>query len=41
MWVRGKAIFKFRKDQYVFEQGDVADTAFYIQQDKVKLTVLS
>jgi CRP/FNR family transcriptional regulator, cyclic AMP receptor protein len=37
----GKAILKFRKDQHVFEQGDVADTVFYIQQGKVKLTVLS
>jgi hypothetical protein len=27
----GKAIFKFRKNQHVFEQGDVTDTVFYIQ----------
>ena len=40
MWARA-AIFKFREDQHVFEQSDVADTVFYIQQGKVKLTVLS
>ncbi len=27
----GKTILKFRKNQQVFEQGDVADTVFYIQ----------
>jgi CRP/FNR family cyclic AMP-dependent transcriptional regulator len=37
----GKAVFKFRKDQTVFSQGDVADAVFYIQQGKVKLTVVS
>jgi CRP/FNR family transcriptional regulator, cyclic AMP receptor protein len=37
----GKTILKFRKNQYVFKQGDVADTVFYIQKGKVKLTVLS
>ncbi len=37
----GKAILKLRKNQHVFEQGDVADTVFYIQKGKVKLTVLS
>jgi len=37
----GKAILEFRKNQHVFEQGDVADTVFYIQKGKVKLTVLS
>jgi len=35
----GKTILEFRKHQHVFEQGDVADTAFYIQKGKVKLTV--
>ena len=34
----GKTILKFRKNQHVFEQGDVADTVFYIQKGKVKLT---
>ena len=37
----GKAILEFRKNQHVFEQGDVADKVFYIQKGKVKLTVLS
>jgi CRP/FNR family cyclic AMP-dependent transcriptional regulator len=37
----GKTILEFRKNQHVFEQGDVADTVFYIQRGKVKLTVLS
>ena len=27
----GKAILKFRKNEHVFEQGDVADTVFYIK----------
>ena len=35
----GKTILKFRKNQHVFEQGDVADTVFYIQTGKVKLTL--
>jgi CRP-like cAMP-binding protein len=37
----GKTILKIRKNQHVFEQGDVADTVFYIQKGRVKLTVLS
>jgi CRP/FNR family cyclic AMP-dependent transcriptional regulator len=37
----GKGILKFRKNEHVFAQGDVADTVFYIQKGKVKLTVLS
>jgi CRP/FNR family cyclic AMP-dependent transcriptional regulator len=37
----GKKIMEFRKNQHVFEQGDVADTVFYIQKGKVKLTVVS
>jgi CRP/FNR family transcriptional regulator, cyclic AMP receptor protein len=37
----GKAILKFHKNQKVFEQGDAADTVFYIQKGRVKLTVLS
>ena len=37
----GKTILKFRKNEHMFEQGDVADTVFYIQKGKVKLTVLS
>jgi CRP/FNR family transcriptional regulator, cyclic AMP receptor protein len=37
----GKAISKYRKDQTVFSQGEAADAVFYIQQGKVKLTVVS
>jgi CRP/FNR family cyclic AMP-dependent transcriptional regulator len=37
----GKTILEFHKNQHVFEQGDVADTVFYIQRGKVKLTVVS
>jgi len=37
----GKTILEFHKNRHVFEQGDVADTVFYIQRGKVKLTVLS
>src|SRR5271163_553759 len=37
----GKEILEFHKNQHVFEQGDVADTVFYIQKGKVKLTVVS
>jgi len=33
----GKTILEFHKNQHVFEQGDVADTVFYIQRGKVKL----
>src|SRR6202049_909226 len=38
---RGKTISKYRKNQIVFSQGEVADAVFYIQQGKVKLTVVS
>ena len=37
----GKTILKFHKNQNVFAQGEVADTIFYIQKGRVKLTVLS
>jgi CRP/FNR family cyclic AMP-dependent transcriptional regulator len=37
----GKTILQFHKDQNVFTQGDIADTVFYIQNGKVKVTVLS
>src|SRR6202011_2245970 len=38
---KGRTISKYRKDQIVFSQGQVADSVFYIQQGKVKLTVVS
>lgn len=37
----GKTILEFQKGQNVFEQGDVADGVYYLQQGKVKITVLS
>jgi CRP/FNR family cyclic AMP-dependent transcriptional regulator len=37
----GKAILEFHKNQNIFAQGDVADTVFYLQKGRVKLTVLS
>src|SRR6202161_1607411 len=37
----GKTVIEFQKNQTVFSQGDVADTVFYIQKGKVKLTVTS
>ena len=37
----GKTISKYRKDQIVFSQGQIADAVFYIRQGKVKLTVVS
>jgi CRP-like cAMP-binding protein len=37
----GKAVLKFKKNQHIFEQGDAADTIFYIQAGKVKVTVIS
>jgi CRP/FNR family transcriptional regulator, cyclic AMP receptor protein len=37
----GKAMLELHKNQKIFEQGDAAETIFYIQKGKVKLTVLS
>jgi CRP-like cAMP-binding protein len=37
----GRSIVKYRKNQRVFSQGEVADCVFYIQNGKVKVTVLS
>ena len=41
MMGEGKTISKYRKDQIVFSQGQVADAVFYIQEGKLKLTVVS
>jgi CRP/FNR family transcriptional regulator, cyclic AMP receptor protein len=38
---KGKTVSNYLKDQIVFSQGEVADAVFYIQQGKVKLTVVS
>jgi CRP/FNR family transcriptional regulator, cyclic AMP receptor protein len=37
----GKTILEFKKNENVFAQGEVADTVFYIQKGKIKLTVTS
>jgi CRP/FNR family transcriptional regulator, cyclic AMP receptor protein len=37
----GKTISKYPKDQNIFEQGDVADTIYYVQKGRIKLTVQS
>jgi len=37
----GKKIQTFEKGQEIFAQGEVADSVFYIQRGKVKVTVLS
>jgi CRP-like cAMP-binding protein len=37
----GKTISKYRKNKIIFSQGQVADAVFYIQQGKVKVTVVS
>jgi CRP/FNR family transcriptional regulator, cyclic AMP receptor protein len=40
-WTGGRTVSKYRKNQTVFSQGDSADAIFYIQQGKVKVTVVS
>jgi CRP/FNR family transcriptional regulator, cyclic AMP receptor protein len=37
----GKTESKYRKNQIVFSQGDVADSVFHIEHGKVKRTVVS
>jgi len=37
----GKTLLKPLKDQIMFSQGDAADAVFYIQEGKVKLTIVS
>jgi len=37
----GKTILQFRRNQKVFAQGEVADTVFFVQKGRIKLTVLS
>jgi CRP-like cAMP-binding protein len=37
----GKTILKLQKNQTIFTQGQTADTVYYIQQGKIKLTVIS
>jgi CRP/FNR family transcriptional regulator, cyclic AMP receptor protein len=37
----GKTVERYGKNQKIFSQGEVADSVFYIQKGKVKITVLS
>jgi CRP/FNR family transcriptional regulator, cyclic AMP receptor protein len=37
----GKTISKYRKNEIVFWQGEIADAVFYIQKGKIKLSVVS
>jgi CRP/FNR family transcriptional regulator, cyclic AMP receptor protein len=37
----GRTLQTFRKDEKIFAQGDPADAVFYIQEGKVKVSVLS
>ncbi len=37
----GKVLRKYKKNEDIFIQGDAAETLFYIQKGKVKVTVLS
>jgi CRP/FNR family transcriptional regulator, cyclic AMP receptor protein len=37
----GKRVLRFKKNQHIFEQGDAADSIYYIQTGKVKVTVVS
>jgi CRP/FNR family transcriptional regulator, cyclic AMP receptor protein len=37
----GKTILNFQTNETVFVQGNAADTVYYIQQGKIKLTVIS
>jgi CRP/FNR family cyclic AMP-dependent transcriptional regulator len=37
----GKTVSKYIKDQIVFNQGDAADTIYYLQSGKIKIVVMS
>ena len=37
----GKTLLKCKKNEIIFSQGDASDAVFYVQEGKVKLTVLS
>jgi CRP-like cAMP-binding protein len=37
----GKSILEYQKNKVVYSQGEAADTVFYIQEGKVRLTVVS
>jgi CRP/FNR family cyclic AMP-dependent transcriptional regulator len=37
----GRTLSNYQKDEVIFSQGELADSVFYIQKGKVKVTVLS
>jgi CRP/FNR family cyclic AMP-dependent transcriptional regulator len=37
----GKTLLRLKKNQVIFSQGDAADAVFYVQEGKIKLTVVS
>jgi CRP/FNR family transcriptional regulator, cyclic AMP receptor protein len=37
----GKTILRYQKNQIIFAQGEIADSVFYLQKGRVKVTVLS
>jgi CRP/FNR family transcriptional regulator, cyclic AMP receptor protein len=37
----GRTISKYRRNQIVFSQGDLADAVFFVEEGKVKVTVVS
>lgn len=37
----GKTVARYRKDQVIFSQGDVANTIYYLQKGKIKVVVVS
>jgi CRP-like cAMP-binding protein len=37
----GKTMLSYRKNHVLFSQGDAADAVFYVQEGKIKLTVIS
>ncbi len=37
----GRTISKYRKNQKIFSQGEAADSVFYLQKGKVKVTIIS
>jgi CRP/FNR family transcriptional regulator, cyclic AMP receptor protein len=38
---KGRMMSKYSKDQLVFSQGEAADSVFYIQKGKIKITIVS
>jgi CRP-like cAMP-binding protein len=38
---KGRSIVEYRKNEFIFSQGDAADTVFFIQKGKLKVTVVS